>query len=166
MDIAKIGKLTGRVADRTGRFSPAANEKRKAGIKAAHLRKRMERLAANPWTSMLASRDRGVPNAKRTLHGMPGWQVMAARMVPGDWYALPDLAALMPESSLGTCKTWWRRLQQNGIVDRAPDPTWRGRTLESVPRYLLRLSDKSTERVAEWRSALGEGGGTGQVPIA
>lgn len=101
------------------------------------------------------------PNEKRMLAPLPGWQMLVARMVPGQWYALPDLRGLMPEYA-GKSVTAYvgQELREHGLIERALNPDFdrsRNERRQMEPMYLYRLSRISETRRREWLGELGEG---------
>ena len=112
----------------TRRFEQAAK------VEAVHRKRR--RAASRRWAAKHDARPRRVPPA-------PGRrrrdQILRA-MVPGEWYAVPDIAAASGVPYRSVQPTLYQRLWPEGLVERAQDEAWRAGVMPRAPQVLWRLT--------------------------
>ena len=98
--------------------------------------------------------------AQRLL-ALPCWQVVAARMVAGQWYARRELCDLAPEYAETTVRcVVWLWLLPRGVIERTFNPEYdhgRAAGRQSEPLYLYRLTLEGVGKAVGWREALDEG---------
>lgn len=136
-----------------------------ADARAENARRRKERQAA-----ARVRPDRGhrsLPNELRPKYGLPGWQVLLARMEPGTWYTFGEIRRLMHDFSRDSVKAWFRqRCVGRGYVVKAGnldfDPRKRYGSV-TPDRYLYRIDGKAAVLAQEWRSRLDPVSDSGQV---
>jgi hypothetical protein len=88
---------------------------------------------------------------------LPGWQVIAARMIPGDWYGVPDLYELAPEYAAKTVRFYMVKLWKAGITERARNADYQEHVApgaQSEPQWLYRLSARGEKESEPWCAVL------------
>lgn len=126
----------------------------RCGVRLAEYRAEMRRQEREPAmrAAMLRRKARSAPK-----NAIPGWQALLGRMEPGEWYAVADMAALLPEYRRSSAKFWaHRKLRQEGWIERARNPEWL-EPAESAweayerPVYLYRMTEKAARLRQDWR---------------
>lgn len=140
-----------------------------AGVKAGEVR-RLNALKRRRWQAWEKGPDgawrRKLKHGGRTYAGvdhsrklaLAGWKVLAARMAPGEWYAVSDMAALLPEYSYRSAKAWAVKLRGLGVTERTRNPdldTSKPPSRQLEPVWLHRLTARGLELRQGWREALG-----------
>jgi hypothetical protein len=98
----------------------------------------------------------GVDHSRKLA--LAGWKVLVARMVPGEWYALSDMAELIPEFAYPSAKAWAVKLRRLGLIERARNPEFdesKAAGNQSASQWLARLTGKGEALGEQWRKALG-----------
>lgn len=72
-----------------------------------------------------------------------GIEALCQRMQPGEWYTLPQLAALLPDYSKDSVKVWLGN--RRDLFERKNNPNAAARGYLSVPVYLYGLSAAGEE---------------------
>lgn len=88
---------------------------------------------------------------------LPCWQVLAARMVPGDWYGVPDLYAIAPEYARSSIRHNATLLWRRGITERARNAAFddsRPSVCQAEPQWLHRLTEAGAEQAKLWATEL------------
>jgi hypothetical protein len=88
---------------------------------------------------------------------LAGWKVLTARMVPGEWYAVTDMAELLPEYAYRSAKAWSVKLRKLGITERTRNPDLDGSRApgnQMEPVWLHRLTARGAECSKAWKASL------------
>lgn len=146
----------------------ARRQARQAEARAEHARRRQERREA-----ARAKPDRGyksLPNELRPKYGLPGWQVLLARLEPGTWYTFGQIRRLMHDFGTDSVKAWFRqRCVGRGYVVKAGNPDFDPRKrygAKTPDRYLYKIDGKAAILAQDWRKALGMVSDTGKEGTA
>jgi hypothetical protein len=154
--VPSLETLVGLLDQRAARTHEALSA---AGVKSAEARRLNE--AKRRRAHWKKKRDGGVTYAgvdhSRKL-ALAGWKVLVARMVPGEWYALSDMAELIPEFAYPSAKAWAVKLRRLGLTERARNPEFdesKAAGNQSASQWLARLTGKGEALGEQWRKALG-----------